>query len=84
MSEQLDKVRKEEHRTRSEIMREALRQYIENRYSTYTPTKAEFAAIRRGRAEIKRGDFVTLKQLHNELGSANRKPGKKSPRKISR
>ena len=84
MSEQLEKVRKEENRTRSELMREALRQYIKNRYPVYTPTKAEITAIRRGRAEIKRGNFVTLNQLQHELESAGRKPRKKNPRKISR
>ena len=29
----------------------------------YRPTKAEAAAIRRGEAEIERGDFVTLEDL---------------------
>ena len=38
----------------------------------YTPTKAETAAIRKGRAAYKRGEFVTLEQLHRELDVALR------------
>lgn len=84
MAKQMQQVQKEEHRTRSELLREAWRQYFENRYPVYTPTNAELAAIRRGRAEIDRGDFVTLDQLKDELEPSNRKAGKKSARKTSR
>lgn len=83
MSEQLEKVRKAENRTRSELVREALRQYIENRYPAYTPTKAEAAAIQRGRAAFKRGEYISLSQLHHELESARNKPGKKRSPKTS-
>jgi len=48
------------------------------RYPLYTPTKAEAAAIRKGRATYKRGESVTLDQLHKELDAARRQPGKKS------
>jgi len=41
-------------------------------YPLYTPTKAEASAIRKGRAAYKRGDYVTLSQLHDELGTARR------------
>ena len=74
MARQLEKVRKQEHRTRSELMREALRRYFDSRFPEVTPTRAEMAAIRRGRAEIKAGRFVTLEQLRNELALANRGP----------
>jgi predicted transcriptional regulator len=83
MAKQMEKVQKEEHRTRSELLREAWRQYFESRYAVYTPSKAETAAIRRGRAEIKRGEFITLDQLKHDLESANRKPRKKNSRKVS-
>src|SRR5207249_816164 len=49
----------------------------------YTPTKAEAAAIRRGRAAYKRGDYVTLDQLHDELDRARRDARKKISRKAS-
>jgi predicted transcriptional regulator len=82
MARQLEKVRKQEHRTRSELMREALRHYFDS--PEITPTRAEMTAIRRGRAEIKAGRFVTLEQLRNELALANRGPRSKGPRKVSR
>jgi predicted transcriptional regulator len=83
MAKQMEKVQQKEHRTRSELLREAWRHYFESRYPEYTPTKAEAAAIRLGRAEIKRGEFVTLEQLDHELATANRSPRTKSSRKAS-
>lgn len=84
MSEQLEKVRKEENRTRSELMREALRQYIESRYPTEKATKAELAAIRRGRAAIKRGNYRPLTDLINELEPATHQAGRKRSKKLPR
>lgn len=63
---------------------QATGQSNEKRYPSYTPTKAEAAAIRRGRTAYKRGDYVTLDQLHQELDTARRQAGKKVTRKISR
>jgi predicted transcriptional regulator len=83
MAKQMGKVQKEEHRTRSELVREAWRQYFESRYGTYTPTKAEAAAIRKGRAAFKRGEYVTLNQLHNELDAARIQTRAKRSRKVS-
>jgi hypothetical protein len=40
--------------------------------SAYQPTKAEVAAIRKGEAEIARGEFVTLADC--ESNQANRPP----------
>lgn len=84
MLEEFEQVRKAENRTRSELVREALRAYFERRVPVVEPTKAELAAIRRGRAEIKRGDFVTLAQLRHELASQTRTTSAKSTRKVSR
>ncbi len=83
MVKQMERVQKQEHRTRSELLREAWRHYFETRYPIYQPTKAELAAIRRGRAAFKRGDYVTLQQLHDELDTARHQARKKSPRKTS-
>jgi predicted transcriptional regulator len=83
LAKQMEQVQKEEHRTRSELIREAWRHYFESRYPVYTPTKAELAAIRKGRADFKKGDFVTLNQLHNDLESARHQERKKRPRKTS-
>jgi len=49
MVRQFEAVRKAESRTRSELVREALRAYFESRYPTVQPTKAELAALRRTR-----------------------------------
>src|ERR1700752_2936020 len=81
MAKQMERVQKEEHRTRSELLREAWRQYFESRYSRYTPTKSELAAIRKGRAEIRRGQFVTLDHLLDELDNPRREAGAKRVRK---
>jgi len=84
MVKQMERVQKEEHRTRSELLREAWRQYFESRHGTYTPTKAELAAIRKGRAEIRRGEFATLEQLLHGLDASDRKASPKRDRKSSR
>jgi predicted transcriptional regulator len=81
MAKQMERVQKEEHRTRSELLREAWRHYFDSRFPAITPTKIELAAIRRGRAEIKAGRFVTFEQLTDELATQNRKPGSKGSRK---
>jgi predicted transcriptional regulator len=83
MAKQMEKVQKEEHRTRSELLREAWRQYFESRFPVARVTKAELAAIRKGRGEFNRGEYVTLKQLQNELESARHQVRKKKPRKSS-
>jgi hypothetical protein len=60
--------------------REAWRHNFDSRYPVVTPTKTELGAIRRGRAEIKDGKFVTFEQLTDELATQNRKPRSKSSR----
>ncbi len=52
MVRQFEQVRRAESRTRSELVREALRAYFERRYPAVAPTKAELAALRRGRADV--------------------------------
>ena len=63
MLRQFEEVRKKESRTRSELVREALRAYFEERYPAVVPTRAELAAMRRGRAAFRRGDSVSLTQF---------------------
>ncbi len=84
MAKQMERVQKEENRTRSELLREAWRQYFESRYPVYTASKAELTAIRKGRAEIKRGDFVTLEKLLHDLDTARSQASRKKPRKNPR
>ena len=64
IARQLEKARKIEHRTRSELIREALRFYL---LPNTEPTPREIRGIQKGRAEIRRGRFLTLEQLYAEL-----------------
>jgi Arc/MetJ-type ribon-helix-helix transcriptional regulator len=69
MVRQFEAVRKAESRTRSELVREALRAYFESRYPVAQPTRAELAALRRGRAAFRRGDAVSLEQFLHGMES---------------
>ena len=51
---------------------------------TYNPTKAEWAAIRKGEAEIARGEYVSLSEFLDGLDGRSRKVGRKGSRKVSR
>jgi predicted transcriptional regulator len=84
MAAEIDKVRRKENRTRSELVREALRAYIADRYPVIEPTKHERARIRRGRAEIKRGQFVTFDQLLDVLDAPRRASRRQGARARSR
>ena len=80
---QLEQVRKEEHRTCSELVREALRAYFASRAPVIEPTTAELAAIRRGREDIAAGDYVTLDELHESLAAPHSETRRPKPRKPS-
>jgi hypothetical protein len=83
MAAQMKKVQKKENRTRSELLREAWRQYFENHYGSYTPTKSNLLAIRKARAEIRQGQYTTLQGLLHDLDHSRRKTGRKTARKSS-
>ncbi len=72
MMEQVEQVRKAEHRTRSELVREALRTYIDTRFPAVTPSVEDIRALRRARREHARGQFVSLDQLLHALDTARR------------
>lgn len=82
MIRQVEEVRKVELRTRSELIREALRVYLNARrtFPIYTPTQRELREIEKGRAEIRRGEYVTLGELRAELGGQGRKVRAKAHR----
>jgi Arc/MetJ-type ribon-helix-helix transcriptional regulator len=74
MVEELDRVREQEHRTRSEFVRQALREYIARlqrgrRIQVVDPEPDEVEALRRGREAIAKDEFVTLDDLLHELGT---------------
>jgi AbrB family looped-hinge helix DNA binding protein len=47
---------------------------------SYTPTKRELAAIEKGRAEIRRGEYYTLDELRASLARHHRKASAKASR----
>jgi len=78
---QFEEVRKKESRTRSELVREALRVYFESRYSVDEPSPEELSALRRGRAAYTRGDAVSLRTfLHDVEGQHRRSGAKRLPK----
>jgi hypothetical protein len=54
------------------------------KHSVYTPAKGERVAINKGRAEFKRGEYVTLAKLHDELETGRRQKRSKGTGKSSR
>ena len=88
MAEEVEKLRKAEHRTSSELWREAMRAFLRSRtLPTYTPTRSELRAIQQGRAAIRRGDYYTLDELRTVLlgnPSPKARSQKRGPRSAPR
>ncbi len=79
MAEQVERARKAENRTRSELVREALRVYLSARLIPIeSPTAAEARAYRRGMAAYKRGNYVTLGGYLDGMDRRPRRASKKS------
>jgi metal-responsive CopG/Arc/MetJ family transcriptional regulator len=69
-----------EHRTRSELMREALRWYLRaGTLAVEEPTDAERAAIATGRAEHARGESLSPVELRHDLEARLREAGRQEP-----
>ena len=75
MVKEVDRVRRKEGRTRSELMREALRVYVRKTADVpiYNPTARELAEIEKGRAAMKKGEYFTLDEFKTWLMGAERK-----------
>jgi metal-responsive CopG/Arc/MetJ family transcriptional regulator len=74
---ELDRIRKRQHLTRSELLREALRRYITvaERSDTIPVENAlpkEIEAMRRANEEHARGECIRLEDLQRELGLRTR------------
>jgi predicted transcriptional regulator len=73
---QIDAAARRERRSRSELIREALQRYLAADRGRIIPLddaqSDEVEAIRRGRAELERGEFVRLEDLQRELGLPTR------------
>lgn len=85
MAKQLERVRRTEHRTRSELVREALRSYIRRadvrslqaRIEELPEEEAEadeLEAIAEGRGELRRSKSGTLNRQVHELRHQRRRP----------
>ena len=83
MAKQVEEAMEVQQRTRSELVREALRAYLNKRVLVVAASKAELAAIRRGRAEIENGEYVTLDELLHGLAATDRKTSRKKAQKGS-
>ena len=73
MVDELDRVRRQEHRTRSELLREALRHYMTTAGTSKTipveeATLEETKAARVAEEEYARGETISLEDLQHELG----------------
>jgi Ribbon-helix-helix protein, copG family len=78
MAEEVGRAMKAEHRTRSELVREALRFYLATRMlPVESPTPSETRAYRRGMAAYRRGDHVSLAEYRDEMDRRPRRAGKK-------
>ena len=90
--EELERVRKEEHRTRSEVVQKALQQYIgreaelrrvRKRIKALPEEEAtiqEVEAIEEGRRAFRKGEFVTLDQLRHGMGHYRQQSRRKKSR----
>ena len=75
---EFEALRKAKSFTRSELVRQALREYFFSQLPVYTPTKTEKKAIEAGRREIAKGNFITWEKLRHELDSKNRSKSRKN------
>ena len=71
MARLVDRAAKKERRTRSELVREAIRWYLD-RLPVEELTPEETARVEEGFAQIRRGEYVTLDRLLDDLGRSHR------------
>lgn len=84
MVEEIEFLKKSENRTTSELIREALRFYINSRFPSVKPTKEELAMIRRGRQAYVRGEYISLNSYLNDMEPHTYKTRNKGSKKTSR
>ncbi len=82
MADAVRQASRREHRTTSELVREALRRYLSG-MPVVQVTTAELAAIERGQSEVRRGDIVTLDELRHDMGGRARTPGRAKARRTA-
>ena len=78
MAKQVEQAMKAEHRTRSELVREALRMYLSARLiPSAEVSRRETQAHRQGMAAYKRGDYVTLGEYIDGMDRRSHRARKK-------
>jgi hypothetical protein len=78
MLKQVEQFRKLEHRTRSELVREALRVYFTRQMPVVEASPAERRALRKARAEYAREEFRSLNQVLDDLERRPRRVRRKA------
>ena len=79
---EVERLKKLEHRTRSELVREALRNYfaLRAKFQEEEPTAADLRAINEGRREHARGETIPLQKALRELHGRTYKARNKTAR----
>jgi predicted transcriptional regulator len=78
MAKQVEQAMKAENRTRSELVREALRVYFSSRlFPAEVSTTAETRAYRRGMAAYRKGNYVALQEYMDGMDGRARRARKK-------
>jgi predicted transcriptional regulator len=85
MMREVERLKEVEHRTRSELVRAALRTYfaLAAKFPEEKPTTAEIRALREGRREYTRGETLPLEKVIRELPARTRKARTKAARATS-
>jgi metal-responsive CopG/Arc/MetJ family transcriptional regulator len=80
MMREVERLKKLEHRTRSELVREALRTYfaLRAKFHEEEPSAADLRAINEGRRQHTRGETIPLKKALRELHGRINKTGNKA------
>lgn len=84
MRQAVDAACRKELRSRSALIREALRRYLAQAQPEpefYTPTKAEQRAMEKAREEMNRGEYLTLDEFTRQLLGGTRK--KARPKRVA-
>ena len=85
MMREVERLKKAEHRTRSELVREALRTYFKIRaqFPEEEPTSTDLRALKEARHDLERGETVPLEKALRELHSRPRHARPKATRRTA-
>jgi hypothetical protein len=86
LAEEFESVRRTKRRTPSQLVKEALRSYLSflRHFPELPPSRSEKKAIRQGREAYARGDYISLDELLQPMGTGHNQTRGKKPKQISR